>query len=172
VRHKGKTLKALMGRAQPMPGITSNSATGTMTSPPRWVSGRRVDQVHLAGGSETEGFVSAHAGKRTCMAPLDRLYKEKMLPLGTYRGELYDIGFDRPETHAIEKDGRLYYAFFADRWAARWNFGVCAPARTDPRLFQRTRLGHRVRRAMHAAGSFERFLAPRGHSGVRLHASH
>jgi alpha-galactosidase len=45
------------------------------------------------------------------------LYNEKMLPLGTYRGELYDIGFDRPETHAIEKDGRLYYAFFADRWS-------------------------------------------------------
>ena len=22
---------------------------------------------------------------------------------------LYDLGFDRPETHAIEKDGRLYY---------------------------------------------------------------
>ncbi len=40
-----------------------------------------------------------------------------MLPLGTYRGELYDIGFDRPETHTIEKDGRLYYAFFADRWS-------------------------------------------------------
>ena len=44
------------------------------------------------------------------------LYKEKMLPLGTYRGELYDIGFDKPETHAIEKSGRLYYAFFAKNW--------------------------------------------------------
>ena len=44
------------------------------------------------------------------------LYKEKMLPLGTYRGELYDIGFDKPETHAVEKSGRLYYAFFAESW--------------------------------------------------------
>jgi len=44
------------------------------------------------------------------------LYKEKMLPLGTYRGELYDIGFDRPEAHAVEKGDRLYYAFFAERW--------------------------------------------------------
>jgi alpha-galactosidase len=41
-----------------------------------------------------------------------------MLPLGTYRGELYDIGFDRPEAHAIEKSGRMYYAFFADAGAA------------------------------------------------------
>ena len=44
------------------------------------------------------------------------LYQEKMLPLGKYRGELYDIGFDKPETHAIERGGHLYYAFFADRF--------------------------------------------------------
>jgi alpha-galactosidase len=25
----------------------------------------------------------------------------------------YDIGFDKPETHVIEKDGRFYYAFYA-----------------------------------------------------------
>ena len=41
------------------------------------------------------------------------LYKEKMLSKGAYRGDLYDIGFDRPETHAIAKDGHMYYAFFA-----------------------------------------------------------
>ncbi len=39
-----------------------------------------------------------------------------MLPTGTYRGELYDIGFDKPETHAVEKDGKLYYAFYAEHW--------------------------------------------------------
>jgi alpha-galactosidase len=26
---------------------------------------------------------------------------------------LYDIGFDHPETHVIEKAGRFYYAFYA-----------------------------------------------------------
>jgi alpha-galactosidase len=36
-----------------------------------------------------------------------------MLPQGRYRGELYDIGFDKPEAHVVEKSGRLYYAFFA-----------------------------------------------------------
>ena len=35
------------------------------------------------------------------------------MPLGTYRGELYDIGFDKPETHVVEKAGRFYYAFYA-----------------------------------------------------------
>ena len=44
------------------------------------------------------------------------LYKEKMLPRGTYRGELYDIGFDKPETHVVEKSGRMYYSFYAASW--------------------------------------------------------
>ena len=45
-----------------------------------------------------------------------KLYNDRMLPLGRYRGELYDLGFDKPEAHVVEKDGRLYYAFYADDW--------------------------------------------------------
>jgi alpha-galactosidase len=45
-----------------------------------------------------------------------RLYKEKMLSRGEYLGGLYDIGFDRPEAHAIRKDGSMYYAFYAPQW--------------------------------------------------------
>ncbi len=41
------------------------------------------------------------------------LYNERQLPRGIYRGELYDIGFDRPEAHVVESAGRLYYAFYA-----------------------------------------------------------
>src|SRR5699024_7601577 len=36
------------------------------------------------------------------------LYEEHMLPRGEYRGALYDIGFDKPEAHAIAKDGSMY----------------------------------------------------------------
>lgn len=43
------------------------------------------------------------------------LYRAKMLSRGDYRGGLYDIGFDRPEAHAIAKDGRMHYCFYADR---------------------------------------------------------
>ena len=39
-----------------------------------------------------------------------------MLSKGAYRGELYDIGFDKPEAHAIAKDGAMHYAFFAGKW--------------------------------------------------------
>ncbi len=44
------------------------------------------------------------------------LYNKMMLSKGEYLGNLYDIGFDKPETHVIEKDGVLYYAFYAGQW--------------------------------------------------------
>lgn len=43
------------------------------------------------------------------------IYNDKMISKGTYLN-LYDIAFDFPETHVIEKDNRLYYAFYADEW--------------------------------------------------------
>ena len=44
------------------------------------------------------------------------IYREKMLSKGQYLGQLYDIGFDVPETHVIRKDQTMYYAFFAKQW--------------------------------------------------------
>jgi alpha-galactosidase len=40
------------------------------------------------------------------------LYNEKGLSKGTFRN-LYTIGYDSPEGYAIEKDGKMYYAFFS-----------------------------------------------------------
>lgn len=40
------------------------------------------------------------------------IYNEKMLSKGTFRN-LYVYGYDSPEAYAIEKDGEMYYAFFA-----------------------------------------------------------
>jgi alpha-galactosidase len=45
-----------------------------------------------------------------------KLYQQHMLPKGEYLGGLYDIGFDKPEAHAISRDGAMYYAFYADQW--------------------------------------------------------
>jgi len=42
------------------------------------------------------------------------IYNDHMLSKGIYKGELYDIGFDRPETHAIQKDDVMYYSFYAN----------------------------------------------------------
>jgi alpha-galactosidase len=44
------------------------------------------------------------------------IYRDKMLSRGQYLGQLYDIGFDVPETHVIRKDQIMYYSFFAKQW--------------------------------------------------------
>jgi alpha-galactosidase len=46
------------------------------------------------------------------------IYNQKMLSKGTFRN-LYVYGYDAPEGYAIEKDGKMYYAFFAPS-AAPW----------------------------------------------------
>ena len=43
------------------------------------------------------------------------IYKSKMLSKGSYLN-LYTYGIDKPEAHVIEKDGALYYAFYAPSW--------------------------------------------------------
>ena len=48
------------------------------------------------------------------------LYNEKMLSRGNFL-DLYVYGYDSPEAYAIEKDGKMYYAFFAPKENALWS---------------------------------------------------
>ena len=41
------------------------------------------------------------------------IYAEKQLSTGEFVPGLYDVGYDRPETYVIRKDGVLHYAFYA-----------------------------------------------------------
>jgi len=47
------------------------------------------------------------------------LYNSKMLSKGTFLN-LYTYGYDIPEGYAIEKDGKMYYAFFAPQQNGEW----------------------------------------------------
>jgi alpha-galactosidase len=47
------------------------------------------------------------------------LYNSKMLSRGTFRN-LYMTGYDVPEGYAIEKDGKMYYAFFSAQQKGQW----------------------------------------------------
>jgi alpha-galactosidase len=44
------------------------------------------------------------------------IYNRKMLPAGNYLGSLYDIGYDKPEAHVIQKADTLFYAFYNRNW--------------------------------------------------------
>jgi alpha-galactosidase len=47
------------------------------------------------------------------------IYQGKMLSRGEFL-DLYTYGYDFPEAYAIGKDGRVYYAFYADK-GKRWS---------------------------------------------------
>ena len=51
------------------------------------------------------------------------IYNQKMLSKGTFL-DLYTYGYDMPEAYAIEKDGNMYYAFFAPSEHGSWKGDV------------------------------------------------
>jgi alpha-galactosidase len=116
VRHKGKTIKALMGPSAAYAGdhvelsdhaddFASTMGVGAVVSTKfTWPRDRNGSDVTLTAQKEAQW--------RKWIA----LYNQKRLPGGRYLGELYDIGFDKPETHVIAKGGRFYYAFYAEHW--------------------------------------------------------
>ena len=69
------------------------------------------------------------------------IYNQKMLSKGTFR-DLYVYGYDIPEGYAIEKDGKMYYAFFAPSVAMeRRDRTARSSARQIPRYRLRRRQG-------------------------------
>ncbi len=56
--------------------------------------------------------VYLNSGKEEHWKQWIKLYNEKMLSKGTFLN-LYVYGYDVPEAYAIEKDGQMYYAFYA-----------------------------------------------------------
>jgi alpha-galactosidase len=123
VRTKGKTLKALMGDRIAYFGDHVE------------LSDERQDFASSVGigavvGSEFtwpvgSGPIDRSGQRRNDLTPERQqiwskwleIYKAKMLSQGEYLGNLYDIGFDVPETHAIRKDGKMYYSFFAKNFS-------------------------------------------------------
>ena len=47
------------------------------------------------------------------------IYNQKMLSQGTFL-PLYTYGYDVPEAYAIQKDSKMYYAFFAPQMSVSW----------------------------------------------------
>jgi alpha-galactosidase len=117
VRSKGKTLKALMGDNIPYFGDHVELSDGANDF---------ASTVGVGGVVGTQFVLPSLATKhdKSDLTPEREkvfekwvgLYKNKMLSRGEYLGDLYDIGFDRPEAHAIRKGGEMYYAFFARHW--------------------------------------------------------
>ncbi|HLH03348.1 MAG TPA: glycoside hydrolase family 36 protein [Bryobacteraceae bacterium] len=124
VRSKGKTLKALMGDKLPYFGdhvelsdggmdfASTVGVGGVIGTEYRWPPNDKAAPPSDADAAK----LILTPEKETLWAKWVRIYRKEMLPEGEYLGNLYDIGFDKPETHCIRKNGVMYYAFFAPEW--------------------------------------------------------
>ena len=117
VRHKGKTLKALMGPSAPYAGDHVELSDGGDDFASTVGIGAIVSTKFTwpVDPKPKDSFLLTPERERVWRKWIG-IYRDKMLPRGTYRGELYDIGFDKPEAHVVEKDGSMYFAFYAPSW--------------------------------------------------------
>jgi alpha-galactosidase len=117
VRHKGKTLKALIGPGAAFAGDHVELSDGGED----WASTVGIGAVVSTkftwprDPKPKDSFLLTPAREASWRRWI-ALYNELLLPRGDYLGHLYDIGFDKPEAHVTRKDGRLYYAFYAPAW--------------------------------------------------------
>jgi alpha-galactosidase len=130
IRLKGKTLKALHGDGVAYFGdhvelsdhgvdfASTVGIGGVVGSNFRWPPG--------SGGVQRNRGDLTPDKEKLFEKWLD-LYRQKMLSRGQYLGELYDIGFDRPEGHAIRKAEALYYAFYAPAYRGRLELRGLSP---------------------------------------------
>jgi alpha-galactosidase len=160
VRHKGKTLKALMGPSAAFAGdhvelsdggddFASSVGIGAIVSTKfTWPQDPKPKDSFLLTPQ-----------KEALWRRWITLYNERLLPTGRYRGELYDIGFDRPETHVVEKSGRLYYALYARAWNGPVSLRGLAAGRYRVRdYFNGQELGELPAPGGSLPLAFERFL--------------
>jgi alpha-galactosidase len=166
VRSKGKSMKALMGSRSSYAGdhvelsdrgddFASSVGIGAVVSTKfTWPK----DTEHPSEPLPPGGLV-LNPEREALWRKWVALYKEHMLPKGEYRGELYDIGFDRPEAHAIAKDGAMYYTFYADEFSGAVELRGLSAGRYRVRdLFNEVDLGEVDANGAKLRVAFKRFV--------------
>lgn len=124
IRLKGKTFKAMMGPSAPFAGdhvelsdrgndfASAYGIGGILSTKFTWPH----EPTHTV-DPLPPGGISLKPQKEALWRKWIALYHANMLPKGEYLGGLYDIGFDKPEGHAIRAGRNIHYAFYADSWS-------------------------------------------------------
>lgn len=118
IRHKGKTYKALVPKTAYYGDHVELSDNGNDFASSFGIGAVLGTKFTVPSSSENEEaakFILTNE-KEKIWKKWFSLYNEKMLSKEEYLGNLYDIGYDKPEAHVINKGDTLYYAFYANAW--------------------------------------------------------
>lgn len=121
VRSKGKTLKALAGdRIAFFGDHVEMSEGGTDFASTYGIGGVIGTNFAWPGApGEKDKTLLLSPEREKLWGEWTKRYDAALLPKGEYLGGLYDIGFDKPEAHAVRKDGAVHYAFFAKSYKGK-----------------------------------------------------
>ncbi|NOX19466.1 MAG: alpha-galactosidase [Chlorobi bacterium] len=126
IRLKGKTMKALMGSDAPYYGdhveLSDDKSDFASTVGVGGVIGSKFTYPPGVYLNAESGDVSLTPEKEKKWKKWIDIYERYKLPKGKYLGNLYDVGFDKPETHVIKKNDTLFYAFYSDKFNGRLEF--------------------------------------------------
>lgn len=124
VRRRIKMYKALLGPRAAIYGdhVELTRQTGTFTDKEQDIGDDFASTLGTGGVLGTKftwpdygpqfNSVYLNEGKEAHWKKWIALYNEKMLSRGNFL-DLYVFGYDSPEAYAIEKDGNIFYAFYA-----------------------------------------------------------
>jgi alpha-galactosidase len=131
VRRRIKWYKALLGPEAAVYGDHVELSEMKQTKPGQWMEiGRDFASTLGAGGVLGTKFTWGESSPKFLRVALTpdkeehwkrwtALYNQKMLSRGEFKN-LYVYGYDSPEAYAIEKDGRMFYAFYSPSPTAAW----------------------------------------------------
>ncbi len=115
VRLKGKTIKALLGDRTAYFGDFVELSEGGIDFASSFGVGAVIGTNFAWPGApgKKDPKLLLTPQREVLWRRWTQLYDKLRLVDGTYLGTLYDIGFDKPETHVIAKGEARYYAFYA-----------------------------------------------------------
>ncbi len=121
IRHRGKTIKALMGPFAAFYGDHIERHYTDENFPSMVGVGGILGTMFVSKEEDNADFLRVkYPGylspeRKSLFTKWLKIYNEHKLSKGEYLN-LYDIAYDLPETHTIRKEGILHYAFYADNW--------------------------------------------------------
>ncbi len=116
IRHRGKVFKAFMGRNVPYFGdYVELTESGEDFASTIGIGGVPGSMFTMKGSG---GYPLTNHKEKNIKKWID-IYNKLRLSEGEYLN-LYDMIFDRPETHVVRKKKRLYYSIFANKFSGQF----------------------------------------------------
>jgi alpha-galactosidase len=133
LRHRAKVIKALMGAEIPFYGdhverYYDQSSFASMIGIGAIPGSMFVDKEEnrYKHPSKSVRSIALTPSRKSDFSKWMQIHETHQLSKGRYVN-LYDLAYDKPETHVIRKEGDMYYSFYHENWDGEIEFRGLKP---------------------------------------------